>query len=214
MPDPNELRLDKLEAALDAHGMNLSIFDGYVTALWVMPEVPTDQWMTHVLSREDGESTDVDPALPGVIVDHFNAVGFDLRTEVYNPIYWLDEDGTEMWELWAEGFGRAIAHRPEFMEATMTDEESEAAQALGFMLALAGLALGDEDLAEEITDGDVDELKTHASELLMQGLVELYTARRRANGSDLPRQVTKVGRNDPCSCGSGKKFKNCCGAAG
>ena len=21
---------------------------------------------------------------------------------------------------------------------------------------------------------------------------------------------SKVGRNDPCSCGSGKKFKNCC----
>ncbi len=23
---------------------------------------------------------------------------------------------------------------------------------------------------------------------------------------------TKVGRNDPCSCGSGKKYKKCCGA--
>lgn len=22
---------------------------------------------------------------------------------------------------------------------------------------------------------------------------------------------TKVGRNDPCPCGSGKKYKNCCG---
>ncbi|VAW15799.1 hypothetical protein MNBD_BACTEROID05-212, partial [hydrothermal vent metagenome] len=22
----------------------------------------------------------------------------------------------------------------------------------------------------------------------------------------------KVGRNDPCSCGSGKKYKKCCGA--
>jgi SEC-C motif-containing protein len=25
-------------------------------------------------------------------------------------------------------------------------------------------------------------------------------------------QVTQVGRNDPCPCGSGKKFKKCCGA--
>jgi uncharacterized protein len=24
---------------------------------------------------------------------------------------------------------------------------------------------------------------------------------------------TKVGRNDPCLCGSGKKFKKCCGSA-
>jgi SEC-C motif domain protein len=27
-----------------------------------------------------------------------------------------------------------------------------------------------------------------------------------------PVRVTKVGRNDPCPCGSGKKFKKCCGA--
>ncbi|MDK9722373.1 MAG: YchJ family metal-binding protein [Rhodospirillales bacterium] len=26
-----------------------------------------------------------------------------------------------------------------------------------------------------------------------------------------PRQVEKVGRNDPCPCGSGKKYKKCCG---
>jgi uncharacterized protein YecA (UPF0149 family) len=25
------------------------------------------------------------------------------------------------------------------------------------------------------------------------------------------RQAPKVGRNDPCSCGSEKKFKKCCG---
>lgn len=27
----------------------------------------------------------------------------------------------------------------------------------------------------------------------------------------LQRQGPKIGRNDPCSCGSGKKFKKCCG---
>ncbi len=26
-----------------------------------------------------------------------------------------------------------------------------------------------------------------------------------------PRKVTKIGRNDPCPCGSGKKYKQCCG---
>jgi len=25
------------------------------------------------------------------------------------------------------------------------------------------------------------------------------------------RQTPKIGRNDPCSCGSKKKFKKCCG---
>ena len=26
-----------------------------------------------------------------------------------------------------------------------------------------------------------------------------------------PKRVNKIGRNDPCPCGSGKKYKNCCG---
>ena len=32
------------------------------------------------------------------------------------------------------------------------------------------------------------------------------------NPKHAPRQVAKVGRNNPCPCGSGKKFKKCCGA--
>ena len=29
-----------------------------------------------------------------------------------------------------------------------------------------------------------------------------------------PARSAKVGRNEPCHCGSGKKFKKCCGASG
>ena len=29
--------------------------------------------------------------------------------------------------------------------------------------------------------------------------------------SQTPVRVTKIGRNDPCPCGSGKKYKKCCG---
>jgi uncharacterized protein len=29
----------------------------------------------------------------------------------------------------------------------------------------------------------------------------------------IQRQDSKIGRNDPCPCGSGKKFKKCCGAS-
>ncbi|HSV29430.1 MAG TPA: YchJ family metal-binding protein, partial [Candidatus Omnitrophota bacterium] len=32
------------------------------------------------------------------------------------------------------------------------------------------------------------------------------------NPKTAPRQVAKVGRNDPCPCGSGQKYKKCCGA--
>jgi SEC-C motif-containing protein len=31
------------------------------------------------------------------------------------------------------------------------------------------------------------------------------------NPKGKPRRVEKVGRNEPCPCGSGKKYKKCCG---
>jgi SEC-C motif domain protein len=31
--------------------------------------------------------------------------------------------------------------------------------------------------------------------------------------STVVRSAPKVGRNDPCPCGSGKKYKKCCGGA-
>ena len=42
---------------------------------------------------------------------------------------------------------------------------------------------------------------------------EAYEAAKDASRTVVaPRSVTKVGRNDPCPCGSGKKYKKCCGA--
>ena len=34
---------------------------------------------------------------------------------------------------------------------------------------------------------------------------------RQGQSVTVARTVPKVGRNDPCPCGSGKKYKNCCG---
>ena len=38
-----------------------------------------------------------------------------------------------------------------------------------------------------------------------------YSDSRHPKGHTVVRDQPKVGRNDPCSCGSGKKFKKCCG---
>jgi preprotein translocase subunit SecA len=34
----------------------------------------------------------------------------------------------------------------------------------------------------------------------------------RPKADPVRREGKKVGRNDPCPCGSGKKYKKCCGA--
>ena len=48
---------------------------------------------------------------------------------------------------------------------------------------------------------------------------ELEQARMAGSGEaqtvqQVVRGTAKVGRNDPCPCGSGKKYKKCCGAQG
>ncbi|MGI5088557.1 hypothetical protein HH006_13215, partial [Treponema denticola] len=40
------------------------------------------------------------------------------------------------------------------------------------------------------------------------------SARSRPENAQVVRTVPKVGRNDPCPCGSGKKYKYCCGKNG
>lgn len=40
-----------------------------------------------------------------------------------------------------------------------------------------------------------------------------YRESRMPDVKQYRRETPKVGRNDPCNCGSGKKYKKCCGAA-
>lgn len=40
----------------------------------------------------------------------------------------------------------------------------------------------------------------------------VYAGYIQPKGTPVRREAPKVGRNDPCPCGSGKKYKKCCGA--
>jgi preprotein translocase subunit SecA len=68
--------------------------------------------------------------------------------------------------------------------------------------------------------------KLFTIEMARESVVEEMEIQRRpqkmvlSHGGDAPesarvspvkRQGSKVGRNDPCPCGSGKKYKRCCG---
>ena len=39
----------------------------------------------------------------------------------------------------------------------------------------------------------------------------VYTGFEQPKGQPVRRETPKIGRNDPCPCGSGKKYKKCCG---
>lgn len=60
------------------------------------------------------------------------------------------------------------------------------------------------------------EERQKAQEAAMQRLLSEMNAEANANlqFSHQPQSEVKVSRNDPCPCGSGKKYKNCCGQSG
>ena len=41
----------------------------------------------------------------------------------------------------------------------------------------------------------------------------VYAGQAEPQSQTIRRETPKIGRNDPCPCGSGKKYKKCCGAA-
>jgi preprotein translocase subunit SecA len=55
--------------------------------------------------------------------------------------------------------------------------------------------------AGQIQEGEVTSVETAEPEAPAASKIEL----------PLKREMPRVGRNDPCPCGSGKKFKSCCG---
>jgi hypothetical protein len=71
------------------------------------------------------------------------------------------------------------------------------------------------ELVEVLVAAGADTADVAAAEAEAGQLRELRLARDQARGAgvDAPqRAAISVGRNDPCPCGSGKKYKRCCGA--
>ena len=66
------------------------------------------------------------------------------------------------------------------------------------------LALEDPELHAEDREEILGQLTKYVAD------IGAFWRARRQRGA--PVRAAKVGRNDPCPCGSGKKWKKCCGA--
>ena len=114
------------------------------------------------------------------------------------------------------GFQSALALQRDAWEAVLeAPEDDPAREALEVMLELYAIAVGESDLEPEA----LETMRAQAPDLIPALVVSLWDAGETHPGagprrSREPVRVTKVGRNDPCPCGSGKKYKKCCGAEG
>lgn len=154
---------------------------------------------------------------------HYNDVARSLvPPEIeYGPV--LEHDARTdktMWETWVSGFERAMRLRPDTWAQIVESGDEEAGSSVTMMLTLHAIAEGESDLRVS----SIADLRDRAPELITDMVIALNRWTKGASpagvpasgrepfNSSVPFRSSKVGRNDPCPCGSGRKHKRCCGA--
>jgi len=224
MTDKPYLRqLEEHLAALLEDAMLLSELDGYLVGVLVCPDlILPSEWLPPIWGGGDEEaapvfdSADDVQALVGLIMRHYNALSRDLQRGRgrYVPVFEVDPRHDEtLWELWTSGFERAMALRPQSWARVLTSGDEGAVAALTGIQELIRISSPERDRDGE-DQAAVDDLTQRAPDLIPPWVDALNSWRIRHGGGGLPASAVpshKLGRNDPCPCGSGKKYKKCCG---
>jgi uncharacterized protein len=222
--------LDKLADVLrrfgDKRAMNLEMLDGFFAALICGPEtvLPSEYlpqiWGGQMVNEPEFATKPILQEFLSLIMRHWNATCQTLQSgEVFLPLLLNNENGVARANDWANGFVRGMDMRRESWSALMNDDEHGGA--LVPILALAHEHHPDPEMRPY-----KEPISTEMRERLIAGAAagvmaiyhyfeaeRLLDARARAATRTFRRDAPKVGRNDPCPCGSGKKFKHCCGKA-
>ena len=214
-------QLDEELLALGEETMLLEELDGFIAGLLVCPElIKPGDWLPIVWNRDSADQQPVFEDLDhvnrvlGLVMEHYNDVARTLmeNPDRYSPLFGIDKRNDDvLWELWIEGFEKAVALRPAAWKAFL-DADGDTVAAMSGMLMLAAIARRDEEVK------DHDTASATAPDRIADWVVNLNEWRL-ANYQPMqsidPRGGSasrkKVGRNDPCPCGSGKKYKKCCG---
>jgi len=204
--------------------MRLSDLDGFLTGIAVGPElILPSEWLPAVWGGEAPEFADEEEAeaILGSVMGRYNEIIRRLAAAELDPIYWEDGDGSAIPLDWAEGFLQAIILRADAWEPLFRAPEGV------LLLPILGLC-GDENGESllGLPPEEEDRLIDDAVEFIPACVAEIdaYWRGRGSRQTSMPRlpgrphaeplhQPAKTGRNEPCPCGSGKKFKKCCGKA-
>jgi uncharacterized protein len=221
-PQPlTELEFDRLSDCLNRFGrkgsMNLEHLDGFLAALVCGPdEVPRSEYLPEVWAK-DIVNEDVFLALRefvSLITRHREFICHTLESgNAFTPLLLQDRDGIYPANDWATGFLHGMELRRKKWAALFDDEEHGGS--LVPILALANEHNPDPTMrpyAEPVTSELREKLVVGAAAGVMK-IYRYFEHERRATdlSPTFRRFGQKVGRNELCPCGSGKKFKHCCG---
>lgn len=197
--------------------------DGYLTGVIVAPSpIRPSRWMAGLWPHDQPVCDDAiqrQSALDAVAI-MFNTLSARIERSLrrleaericdYRPAFQpaAGKPSHAAVRMWARGFWQAMALAPTEWIALAADQRLQPV-----ITPLVGFI--DLDDPEFEPAADIDErLDDAAADLPRSILLFRKIAELRASRAPVARQTRrgKIGRNDPCSCRSGKKYKRCCGS--
>jgi uncharacterized protein len=206
--------------------MSVLELDGYLSGVVVAPSlIPPSRWIVPLWGDDEPvfEDDDQVTTVLGAVMVRYNALIAEIDASLgrleatricdYRPMFQPADTKPKHAAIrqWANGFWKAMALDPKGWSAFAEDERTQIliTPFVGFV------QLDDPDKFEPAEN--IDELLDEAAAAIPRALLILRKIAKMRAGRKPSRRIEtaqlKIGRNDPCPCGSGKKFKRCCAAA-
>ena len=224
----DELDSFLLSEATSDEAMMVDCLDGFLTAIVSGPVmISPSEWLPMVWGSSVGDDPIFDSLaqaerITGLIMRQMNGIIWNLEQDpnAFEPafdiaIYPGDLREYVNGEMWAYGYMEGInLQRQNWKE--FFDEPSS-----GDVLRPIYLLGADDVTPEEEALTETPAQREELSQQIPASVSWIYkfwqpyrrAVAERTIGTSFQREHPKVGRNDPCPCGTGKKFKKCCGAA-
>lgn len=221
-----ELEQFLMSPAVAEDTMTLDELDGYLTALAIGPTVlPLGKWFAGIWgSTPHGmPDFDSDKEMQHIINLIFRRINGIIDTLENNPdsheplFLQIETEGESeilIGKSWSMGFMKAIGLYKRDWEPLF--ENPDGMRALNPIYLMGTEQLTDAQEAQIETLEQCIELSNRIPDSITWiyrfWLPQRQAAMKRAEVAEANVGKHKAGRNDPCPCGSGKKFKKCCGA--
>lgn len=194
--------------------MDISMLDGFFAALATRPDfVKPTIWLPEVWGSKDGPTfEDITQAnrIMSLIMRQYNEVVAFLREapDQFEPNFYertVENKTYKIVDEWCMGFVRGLKlENPEWPRWLRNSKLRE----LLNPFILFGTTRGWKEMKES---GREAELHEEIVPMMGPTLITLYKLWRAPAQTGEVAPMPSVGRNDPCPCGSGKKYKRCCG---
>ncbi len=199
--------------------MTMDSLHGFLTAIAIGPEeILLGEWLPLVWGEQEQgppifKSDKEYDRIVGLIARFMNeiTVTLEVAPKEFEPLFCEHEwEGRSVidGEAWAWGFWEGMSLRDAAWQPIW---DSDVAQLMRPIYLLGAEEIEEEELA--LVDNP---MKCHKLALEIESAIpEIYRwwkPQRKSAVQTVERDAPKVGRNDDCPCGSGKKYKKCCGA--